>query len=98
MILAEENPSDGTVFFESINIHKLKNNDLTKLRRRIGVVFQDFKRLVGADLPAGKYVLSLYLERNPSLSLTEYRFTVPTVNHGDDPEPVSLGDMMLEKR
>ncbi len=45
MILAEENPSDGTVFFESINIHKLKNNDLTKLRRRIGVVFQDFKLL-----------------------------------------------------
>ena len=45
MILAEENPSDGTVFFESINVHKLKNNDLTKLRRRIGVVFQDFKLL-----------------------------------------------------
>ena len=45
MILAEENPTDGTVFFESINIHKLKNNDLTKLRRRIGVVFQDFKLL-----------------------------------------------------
>ena len=45
MILAEENPSDGTVFFESINVHKLKNKDLTKLRRRIGVVFQDFKLL-----------------------------------------------------
>jgi cell division transport system ATP-binding protein len=45
MILAEENPSDGSVFFESINIHKLKNNELTKLRRRIGVVFQDFKLL-----------------------------------------------------
>lgn len=45
MILAEENPTDGTVFFESVNIHKLKNNELTKLRRRIGVVFQDFKLL-----------------------------------------------------
>lgn len=45
MILAEENPSDGTVFFESIDIHKLKNKDLTKMRRRIGVVFQDFKLL-----------------------------------------------------
>ena len=45
MILAEENPTDGTVFFESINVHKLKNNELTKLRRRIGVVFQDFKLL-----------------------------------------------------
>ena len=45
MILADENPSLGTVFFESINVHKLKNSDLTKLRRRIGVVFQDFKLL-----------------------------------------------------
>jgi len=45
MILADENPSNGTVFFESINVHQLKNNDLTKLRRRIGVVFQDFKLL-----------------------------------------------------
>ena len=45
MILAEEAPTDGTVFFESINVHKLKNKDLTKLRRRIGVVFQDYKLL-----------------------------------------------------
>lgn len=45
MILADEKPSDGTVFFESINVHKLKNKELTKLRQRIGVVFQDFKLL-----------------------------------------------------
>ena len=46
MILADENPTEGTVFFESINVHKLKNNDLTRLRQRIGVVFQDFKLLL----------------------------------------------------
>jgi cell division transport system ATP-binding protein len=45
MILADEHPTDGSVFFESINVHKLKNRDLTKLRRRIGVVFQDYKLL-----------------------------------------------------
>jgi len=45
MILAEEDPTDGTVFFESINVHQLKSKDLTKLRRRIGVVFQDYKLL-----------------------------------------------------
>ena len=45
MILAEESPTDGTVFFESINVHQLKSKDLTKLRRRIGVVFQDYKLL-----------------------------------------------------
>ncbi|KKP86707.1 MAG: Cell division ATP-binding protein FtsE [Parcubacteria group bacterium GW2011_GWC1_35_8] len=45
MILADDFPTEGTVFFESINVHKLKNKDLTKLRRRMGVVFQDFKLL-----------------------------------------------------
>jgi cell division transport system ATP-binding protein len=45
MILAEEVPTGGTVFFESNDVHKLKSDDLTKLRRRIGVVFQDFKLL-----------------------------------------------------
>ncbi len=45
MILADEVPTSGTVFFESINVPKLKNEELTKLRRRIGVVFQDFKLL-----------------------------------------------------
>ncbi len=45
MILAEENPTEGTVFFESVDVNKIKNKDLTKLRRRIGVVFQDYKLL-----------------------------------------------------
>lgn len=45
MIMADEHPSNGSVFFESVNVHKLKSKDLTKLRRRIGTVFQDFKLL-----------------------------------------------------
>ncbi len=45
LILAEENPTDGTVFFESVDIHRLSSRDLTRLRRRIGTVFQDFKLL-----------------------------------------------------
>src|ERR1035437_8290541 len=45
MILADESPSNGTVLFESIKVHKVRSEDLTKLRRRIGAVFQDFKPL-----------------------------------------------------
>lgn len=45
LILADESPSGGSVFFESLDVHKLKNEDLNKLRRRIGTVFQDFKLL-----------------------------------------------------
>jgi cell division transport system ATP-binding protein len=45
MILAEEKPTAGTVFFESVDIHGLKKNDLNKIRRRIGTIFQDFRLL-----------------------------------------------------
>jgi cell division transport system ATP-binding protein len=45
LILAEEYPTEGTVFFESTDIHQLSNKDLTNFRRKIGVVFQDFRLL-----------------------------------------------------
>lgn len=45
MILAEESPTTGKVMFQGDNIHKLSSNKLNKFRRRIGVVFQDFRLL-----------------------------------------------------
>lgn len=43
MIIAEDRPSHGAVFFESANIHKLGKNQMNKLRRRVGTVFQDYR-------------------------------------------------------
>ncbi len=45
LLLAEERPSDGKVFFESNDIHALERHELPKLRRRMGVVFQDYRLL-----------------------------------------------------
>ncbi|PCI29978.1 cell division ATP-binding protein FtsE [Candidatus Wolfebacteria bacterium] len=45
MILAEEKPSEGEVFFESLNIHKLGRDEMNKFRQRVGTVFQDFRLL-----------------------------------------------------
>ena len=45
MLLVEERPSQGGVFFESINVHNLLKSDLNNFRRRIGIVFQDFRLL-----------------------------------------------------
>jgi len=45
LILAEENPSAGSVFFESTDIHRLSDKDLMKFRRKVGVIFQDFRLL-----------------------------------------------------
>ncbi len=45
MILAEDRPTSGGVFFHSANIHKLRRKEINNLRRKIGVVFQDFRLL-----------------------------------------------------
>lgn len=43
MILAEEAPSSGAVFFESADINKIPRARLFTLRRKIGTVFQDYR-------------------------------------------------------
>ncbi len=45
MILAEESPSEGAIYYEKINIHGLKKKQMNDYRRRIGTVFQDFRLL-----------------------------------------------------
>lgn len=45
MIIAEDKPTNGQVFFESLDIHKIPRAKLPNFRRKIGTVFQDFKLL-----------------------------------------------------
>ncbi|MBP6949018.1 MAG: cell division ATP-binding protein FtsE [Candidatus Pacebacteria bacterium] len=43
LLLAEEQPSEGSVSFNSDDISNLSGRDMTNYRRKIGVVFQDFR-------------------------------------------------------
>lgn len=45
MLIAEDHPSSGQVFFESLDVHRIPRTKLPKYRRKIGTVFQDFKLL-----------------------------------------------------
>lgn len=45
MLLAEEKPTDGCVYFGSANIHDLKRDKKNVYRRKIGTIFQDFRLL-----------------------------------------------------
>ncbi|MEI8339766.1 MAG: cell division ATP-binding protein FtsE [bacterium] len=45
MLLAEETPTSGKVFFESANVHKLNHREINMFRRRVGAIFQDFRLL-----------------------------------------------------
>ncbi len=43
LLLAEDKPSEGSVFFESVDVNSLPKSALHHYRRKIGMVFQDFR-------------------------------------------------------
>lgn len=45
LLYREEKPTKGQVFVGGINVSKLRNGSVYKLRRKLGIVFQDFKLL-----------------------------------------------------
>ena len=45
MIMAEERPTEGQVFFQSVDINGLRPSQMNHIRQRIGVVFQDIRLL-----------------------------------------------------
>lgn len=45
MIMAEENPTEGKVLFDSQDVSQIKLKNLPDLRKKIGTVFQDYKLL-----------------------------------------------------
>lgn len=45
LIIREEVPSKGTLFVDDMEVPRLSGSSISQLRRRIGIIFQDFKLL-----------------------------------------------------
>ena len=45
LLIGEERPSKGRVFFNQYEVNKLKDDELPAFRRHVGVIFQDFRLL-----------------------------------------------------
>jgi len=45
LLIGEEKPSKGRVFFDNFEVNKLNLGELPEFRRQIGIVFQDFRLL-----------------------------------------------------
>ena len=85
LLLGEEQPTDGRVLFEEKDIHSMPRRDVSKLRRRIGTIFQDFKLLPNKTA----YENIAFAMEVAGRSDEEIRADVPNVL-----ELVDLGDKM----
>jgi len=47
LLYGAEKPSAGSVIFEDVAVEKLRGDRLARLRRKIGIVFQDYKLIDG---------------------------------------------------
>lgn len=46
LLIGEEQPTKGQVFFGPYEVNKLKSSEMPEFRRHIGVIFQDFRLLM----------------------------------------------------
>lgn len=45
LLVGEERPTKGRIFFNQYEVNKLRDNELPAFRRHVGVIFQDFRLL-----------------------------------------------------
>ena len=45
LLYREEKPNSGSIILGGINVSKLRNGSVYKLRRKLGIVFQDYRLL-----------------------------------------------------
>jgi cell division transport system ATP-binding protein len=50
LLLAEERPTEGRIFFDDQDVSRMKLSKLHNFRRKIGVVFQDYKLLASKNV------------------------------------------------
>jgi len=86
LLIGEERPTNGRVIFDSYDVSKLKNHELPHLRRRIGIIFQDF-RLLPTKTAYENVAFSLEVAGRPESDIEEF---VPQAL-----EVVGLKDKML---
>lgn len=70
LLIGEERPGKGRVVFGPHEVNKMRPNEMPALRRKIGVVFQDFK-LLPTKTAAENVAFALEVEGRPQSEIEE---------------------------
>ncbi|KKT90801.1 MAG: Cell division ATP-binding protein FtsE [Candidatus Jorgensenbacteria bacterium GW2011_GWA2_45_13] len=70
LLIGEEKPTKGQIFFGSYEVNKLKSNQMPEFRRHIGVIFQDF-RLLDKKTAFENVSFALEVEGRPQREINE---------------------------
>lgn len=71
LFIGEEKPTNGRIFFDSLEVNKLKFSQLPQFRRRIGTIFQDFRLLSGKTV-FENIAFALETEGRPQKEIDEF--------------------------
>ncbi len=109
LLIGEERPTKGRIFFEKQDITRLKYKDYPKLRRQIGMVFQDFKLLsdktafenVAFALEAAGYAPKEIKKTVPQMlqlvGLQDKMFNFPHELSGGEKQRVAIARALINK-
>src|SRR3989344_4179749 len=96
MLLAEDRPTDGQVFFESTDVHALPKSSLHHYRRKIGMVFQDFRLIPNKTAYENIAFAMEAAGRNDAEIASDVPYILELVNLGDKakhfPDQLSGGE------
>ncbi|TSC96658.1 MAG: Uncharacterized protein Athens071426_5 [Parcubacteria group bacterium Athens0714_26] len=71
LLIGEEKPTKGRIFFDSQEVNKMELAELPVLRRRIGIIFQDF-RLLPTKNAYENVAFALEVEGRPQSEIEEF--------------------------